>query len=547
MLIVVRSLTISGGQVSATERPLNVDTLRIGRGTDQDIELGDNRVALAHAEISADQPYRLVVKGTASVWVNDAPTTGKGLNIGDVIDIGRYRLTILAPEFGTDLLISVQEWVSAREEKAQRLRALKTRLTHTGMSRRRWAWLAVLLVLLPGLLVPLVLRYVVKSPTPGDTTWLPGPMSHAHANFSRDCSTCHGAPFQRVRNEACGACHAGVHQHIDDQQLLAQPDFQKLRCASCHFEHHGKNGLLMAHPAICTDCHAQPEAGIAGARVSLVSDFGISHPEFRATLPRYADGKFSTVRALPADRQWSAQTNLRYPHNKHLDPAGIDSPTGRKVLECSSCHQPDSSGRDFRPVSMVEHCASCHRLDFDPAAPSRELPHARPQEVVEIIRDFYAQRALHGGDARTYKPGELRRVPGAGEPADPANLAWAEKRARQTIDDVFDRRVCVYCHVVEKTSDPKLPWSIAPVAPQASALPHARFDHARHRTQKCESCHDAGKSSSASDVLLPGIANCRGCHGDPGSTGLVPSPCSTCHTFHMAQAQTMTPTKQEQK
>ncbi|HVT34779.1 MAG TPA: FHA domain-containing protein [Nevskiaceae bacterium] len=543
MRVVVRTLSMNGNQVVWTERTLDTERLRIGRGTEQDVELGDIRVALAHAEIVAGRPYKLTARPGATVWVNDAPLHDADLNIGDVIDIGRYRLTVLSPELGTDLLISVQEWISAREEKQQRLRALQTRLEHTGFSRRRWAWWLALAVLLPGLLLPVWLRYHVNAADPGDQVWLPGPLSRAHAQFGDNCSACHGAPFERVRNSACAACHAGVHQHTDNPALLGQVQFAKARCAACHYEHHGDHGLLLPHPAICTDCHGQPEAGLTDTRVPMVADFMRSHPPLRASVARYSGGTFAIMRVEPGSADWQQQLNLRFPHDRHLLASGIDSPQGRKQLHCADCHQPDSSGKNFAPVSMQAHCSGCHKLDFDPAAPTRELPHAKPQEVVQVIRDYYAQRALHGGDPQRHDDGELRRVPGPGETPSPADLAWAERRARQAIDDVFDRRVCVYCHLVERTGDAQLPWRIAPVAPWLAGYPHAKFDHAAHRMQKCESCHAARASSNSSDVLLPDIASCRGCHGDPGQPERVPSTCTSCHGFHIARTQLMTPAR----
>ena len=62
-------------------------------------------------------------------------------------------------------------------------------------------------------------------------------------------------------------------------------------------------------------------------------------------------------------------------------------------------------------------------------------------------------------------------------------------------------------------------------------MPDAKFDHDAHRGFSCVSCHaKALTSTEASDILLPGIAVCKTCHG-PGADH-ADSRCSECHTYH---------------
>ncbi|MGH8457590.1 MAG: hypothetical protein ACRETE_11425, partial [Stenotrophobium sp.] len=274
------------------------------------------------------------------------------------------------------------------------------------------------------------------------------------------------------------------------------------------------------------------------------SDFGTDHPPFTALLPRFRGGRFLYEKVSETDRaHWRQETQLIYPHDKHLNPRGIDSPKGKMIMQCSDCHVPDASGRDFLPVSYEKHCAACHRLDFDPDAPQRLLPHRNPKEVVSIIRDFYAREALDGGVNSLAAPRivQLRRLPGVALNPDDRRIAldWANRRAAQTVNDVFDRRVCNYCHIVSSTGDPDLPWQIAPVAPQRQLYSGALFDHAAHRMEKCASCHGAAHAKQSADVLLPGIANCRQCHIGPHAklqvAGSAGTDCLECHRFHTAE------------
>lgn len=542
MRIVVRSV-----QPGAADLKIGVDQvidsarLSIGRGTDQQVQLNDLRVALAHAVITPTPRggYQIEVAAGNSIWINGAPSAGRVIGPGDELEIGRYRLSILQPAAsGSDLLIAVTEKFSARDEKSRRRSQYKLSLAASGWSKRRWAWLSASLILLVGLLLPAVYRYGLHAERVPDKIWSTGTMSRAHAQFGDDCGTCHGKAFERVSNTACAHCHTNTHEHSNRPELL-QAGLAITRCESCHREHNGEDGLILRHAGLCTDCHANPDERYAAAHLPVAANFSEAHPDFRPLLARYANGQFSFERVLlQTGGVLREDTNLKFPHDIHLAPKGIDAPKGRRVLACADCHQPDNAGVSFQPLHMQTHCLECHRLDFDPAQPGRELPHGKPAEVVQIIRDYYAARSFLG-DAPQFKPdpGEiLQRRPGAPAPAPPATPAAANAAAVQAINDVFDRRVCSYCHVVEKTGDAQLPWRIAPVALNEHALSRARFDHAAHKTETCESCHDARKSKVSGDLLLPAMDNCRACHGDAGHAGSVPSTCITCHGFHTAVA-----------
>jgi hypothetical protein len=72
---------------------------------------------------------------------------------------------------------------------------------------------------------------------------------------------------------------------------------------------------------------------------------------------------------------------------------------------------------------------------------------------------------------------------------------------------------------------------IEPARTTTRWLPHARFDHDAHRGFSCTGCHEmALTSKEASDVLVPGIENCKTCHA-PGPDH-AESRCFECHTYH---------------
>ncbi|MDR3418043.1 MAG: FHA domain-containing protein [Nevskia sp.] len=565
MRFLIRTWARQGGERVPRDRMLDTEHLRIGRGTDQDIQLPDLRVAIAHAELVRSGKNAVIVSRSGDMMlINGAPVTEHKLHGGDTVILGRFRLVISPGKDGADLQVEVEETISARDEKSQRHTRLSMSLDEAGLSRRRLAWLLFFLVLLPGLAIPAYLRYQgppsraaapaadytppPQAPAwkPTDRIWVPGHFSSFHSFFSNDCAKCHEVPFVRVRNEACLSCHKDTAQHVDDPHLLQMPVFAQARCEDCHHEHKGDAALVSQANLQCTDCHAQPQLRFADSKMPPATSFSQKHPVFTPKVARY-DPASRQFRWMEASQDQPAtlhsDTNLKYPHDKHLNPKGIKSPHGTKVLVCGDCHQPDASGISFKPIDMPQHCAECHRLDFDPDEPDRLLPHAQPTQVAGVIRDFYARAALTGG---VHKPGapeivQLRRKPGEqlSPPQARAALEWADRQSAIVEDEVFDKRVCGYCHTVQRTGDPALPWSIEPVTLGRHRLEQATFSHAEHRTEKCESCHAATTSKLSTDVLLPDLKRCRDCHGDPGSSARIQSNCLECHGYHVAREQQM--------
>ena len=78
-----------------------------------------------------------------------------------------------------------------------------------------------------------------------------------------------------------------------------------------------------------------------------------------------------------------------------------------------------------------------------------------------------------------------------------------------------------------------LDFRIRPVAFPVRYMQHGWFDHRPHATESCSTCHQADKSQSAADLLLPDLASCRTCHGGERTRKPVASSCAMCHDYHM--------------
>lgn len=539
MHVVLRRMEDLGGLHVASDESLEADRVTLGRGTDQDVQLPDMRITLAHAEIR-QQPgggYRIECRGENPVSLNGSPVLKAALGTGDVIDLGRFRLTVGMPAPGTDLLLEIDERATAREEQGRQRGRYRMSLEQTSLSKRRTAWGLVVLVLLPLFVAPLVLRYAAGGDAGAslDALWQSGPPSAAHSPFVEDCDVCHQQPFTQVRNDACLACHQDQAHHSDRAEVLALPGMADAECGACHREHSGRDALIARSTDLCTSCHAQPDERYAIAGLAPLRRFAGDHPGFTLSLPAWQDGKSQRTEVTQAGAPPREASRLTFAHDVHLAAKGVNSAEGVRVLACEDCHRPAGTG--FMPIRMEDQCAGCHRLDFDLDAPDRQLPHRAPREVASIIRDYYARVALAGEVREPAAPEVVRLLRRPGEVLTPAQsqaaLAWADRRAGEVMQDVFERRVCASCHRVTVVADAEPRWQVEPVALTQQFLAGARFDHPAHRTEACERCHEARASTGSADVLIPAIDNCRGCHGDPGASGLIGTACVDCHGFHV--------------
>lgn len=384
-----------------------------------------------------------------------------------------------------------------------------------------------------------------------DSLWNPGPVASAHQAWADDCQACHVGNFERVQDASCTSCHGNMGLHVPAAEA-ANTKFTEDRCASCHRDHKGLESLAEQNKhyvgSDCSACHQNIKQVAPETKTLPVKDFaGEGHPSFRITHYENLDSTDLIRTRMKADLKISEPTNLKFPHDVHLDPKGIEGKNKVEVLGCADCHEAADTETGFKPIAMEAHCQDCHSLAFEPALPNREVPHGPSGPVLDTIAEFYGflsqnpklrQEVMKARNVLLARPGDREK------PLKFTNLnASPIKQAEFAAQDLFENRACDVCHEIrieDKVIAPGTPgalltqYSIEPLQKPHGWMPMARFDHKAHEFESCSTCHEAGKSEKASDVLMKDIAVCQDCHaGQMAQADKVQSNCGLCHGYHM--------------
>jgi hypothetical protein len=378
-----------------------------------------------------------------------------------------------------------------------------------------------------------------------------------------DCQKCHTDSWQpalrlasldsgrhSVPNAACQECHkvGDHHPRLNETEPA---------CASCHQEHRPEQLLVKVADGQCVICHGSPRAlnpvpdiePVFLAEIATFDEGPQGHPEFALLLGGEISQVHGALRVAGRDNdgQWSDAGGILFNHKVHLAAEGILDVNRQKVqLTCAACHEPDADGAYMKPIVYEQHCASCHPLRLaDSLANLGDLPHETPELVRGAIRERVAN--LQSIDKPPADLPAIRRLPApttvGGEQADSTDALVAA--ANHAVFGLEAKGLCRKCHHVEIRDGE---WHVPMVNPtltittkgqQRKMIPdrwfdHGGFDHGKHLTVACTDCHDATKSVLTSDILLPGIANCRKCHGNTPtqlSQGIA-ADCTTCHGYH---------------
>jgi VCBS repeat-containing protein len=568
--LLIKYIESRGAGKEVSQFTFEGDIATIGRGTDQTIQIADRRLPLSHSRLTlAGGKLTLASSGDYRFAVNGESTRRAQLQAGDLVEISGHSIKVKADDGELDFVLEVE---LASETVAKLRDRFQTRLRDVKVPERAIAWTLFLVILITTLAIPMAGFYLDEreelreSMLPDDGQWLSGELHQNHAFLGENCDVCHAKPFVPTQDEDCLGCHQTVTHHFDTE--VHGDDYQVgSRCADCHQEHSTTGSIIRSDQGVCTTCHAKlTDVGMDGDGLLPATDFSANHPDFKVSLLQYGlDDDWHEKRVNLDEVGIAEGSNLIFPHDVHLDAAGIDSADGKVQMQCSDCHVPEKGGMKMQAVNMQDHCASCHQLTFDPNSPDRVVPHGSPPELMRTLREYYALQYLTEElGAETDEDQKL--APGTETDADPVRpvrrpgrverpqlitdlitamqidpkasigakaAIFIEARVADAAENLFEKQTCTVCHEITAVADAEVPWKVLPVRISEAWYPLSDFSHEGHKNMECDGCHLARDSEVATDILMPDIANCRQCHGGEDAENLLASNCITCHKFHL--------------
>jgi hypothetical protein len=552
-----------GAASSRREERLDVPSLGAGRGTDNELELGDLAVSLHHARFAfrGDEVW-VESLGGAELRVGGKLCDARRIAPGDVLRIGPFELRALEAGAEEDLALEVERRERRGDDLEQLLSRTRLGIERGALTRRKLAWILGL-----GIAGAFV-AFPLARGGPG-RSWSSGPLARGHAPIANDCRACHAAAFERVRNESCLACHGAIGSHARAERSPGELDAR--RCAGCHHEHNGAEGLARVASGECSGCHGDLQALVSDTELGAASDFGAEHPEFRLHV---LDPATRRAKRIEWKRGLREQPGVRFSHLRHVGQVVPLRDGTKGHLRCDACHRPDAAGRTMQPIVFEAQCRDCHSLGFDLAFPDRQALHGDPVGMRRGLREAYSELAIRD---------QAPDAPRFGVPGQPATReqrreleAWVERRVRAAEATLMeDDGECRRCHELRAGAASDGGTDVAPVAITQVWMPRSAFRHATHAPFPCRDCHAAASvydpdlgeaaeraprpewsaadavpfgllsrgelatlhgeepSETSQDVLVPGIERCRSCHAGPeAAPPMVASDCVLCHPFH---------------
>lgn len=560
MAFLIRTIdqTASGREI-VRESVVDKDTLSIGRAAENDIHLSDLAVEQHHVTIAAATGEKLDIKAISRLGFEIDGRTEKAASIdpaqGAELALGSSRLAI-SQNNGQVMLIITKAVSGEDAVDAKRSFALAGTLP----DKRAMSWGLAAAILFTFLAIPIASHLTRERMTTDDVdragqvdfdeSWSTGKLSLAHHSLEDNCEACHVDAFVSVRDEACLTCHEDIGDHAEAPRLAdgrAPHEFGEGfqwavagmfgkegpgACTTCHTEHEGPTRMEPASQLFCADCHDTLDTRLTDTTLANASDFGKTHPEFKAAI--FTEFRQQEPRRISLGDRPRERNGLKFPHDVHLDPQGgvarMAIRLGRgagygSALACKDCHEATSDRVSFEPIDMEANCESCHSLAYDQVGGTfRTLHHGDVDQMLADLRamDRSPRRPVVTGRSRPerYARGGLY-YSNFGPPG----------RSLVGIDRALaPGGVCGECHL-PATSGNRL--DVMPVNLPDRYFAHGGFDHHAHRQEECSTCHEAESSKVSSDVLLPDLASCRECHqGETAIEAEVPSSCAMCHSYH---------------
>jgi hypothetical protein len=276
----------------------------------------------------------------------------------------------------------------------------------------------------------------------------------------------------------------------------------------------------------------------------------LNHAIHRKPIPQGPNGPIVQLECADCHRNYQGTWKYALSPNPvlasyqpHLDRPVDSLPPRLPVL---SPYEPSNGRERMRPVEFATACSGCHLLTFDKRF-EEGVPHEKPEVVHRfLVQKFQEYIAAHPGELHVTREPKRDLT---GKPLPPAvrvvtPAQWVTERTADA-EKLLWRKTCKQCHscvagsvtkriASNSSGEPNVEAPLPEIAPARILdkwLPNAKFDHDAHRGFSCVGCHPkALASTESSDILVPGIDNCKTCHA-PGADH-AESRCFECHTYH---------------
>lgn len=435
--------------------------------------------------------------------------------------LGPYELIVEKIGVEQDLVISLELVHPLPTTDEQLIRKpLPMSLEDTGFSKRKLTlWLAIIATIV-FLVAPLIASFSIKAQSIMGSfgiypkgMWDVGSVEPSHRSFVARCAACHQSLLHSVKDESCLACHKETMDHLENTESNKHL-LKKIKCTQCHREHQAWQPEKTYADGVCTDCHGDLKQIKPNSITKNIHDFGMDHPEFRLSF-RVGEMPSDIRRILQGTTSSKIQENsyLKFPHDQHIGLVQVPwNMSDIRDIKCRDCHEENTDGLGFKPISMKLHCFECHQdqLDINLEPKGRRLPHGSVVELTNEVHDYYSGLAFKNKK----------------------NADWISERLHNVIKSLSNGG-CDYCHTVLPGENGNL-LEITPLKLTNKWFPATKFPHSKHHASACAECHTTiEKSSQSTDLDIPDIRSCRKCHAGSSPDGIrLSTNCVSCHSFH---------------
>lgn len=349
------------------------------------------------------------------------------------------------------------------------------------------------------------------------------------------CLTCHARSAHRFNAQDTTCAMSGCHV-TNDIRLGAMASQTNMHCTLCHqfnadpgvhLAADSAKQLLIPGQQQCLACHGMQQ---------LTAAFDFSRDPHKAQCGTCHNPHSQTV-ARDADKQCAeCHKNWRdVPFHVGAVHQGVVRPTA-----CTQCHQPHAARVD------ASDCTGCH-------TEMRKARGAHGGLLPPVPFDTNA--ALRGDVSMAPPPPPAREprgkgdVPPSAEPPWPADtfaharhtslacITCHDPNSRQKLTfsaprgcqichhQAPERNDCSRCHTADELKAAPLEVTVTVSVRNTPPRPRAvAFDHSKHTSQSCVSCH----MTSVSLTPSPATATCTACHDK--HAGATEASCGSCHT-----------------